>query len=287
MSLNQNYTTQHTINARGRLISLQQPIVMGILNVTPDSFHHSSRIADQESALIRAAQMLEEGVSIIDVGAASSRPGASVISVEEELRRLIPIIEALLQKFPQAIFSIDTWRAEVAREALEAGAHVINDISAGMLEPDIISITADAHAPFIAMHMLGTPGKMPVNHEYADVAGDVLRFFATRIRQLREAGLTDIVMDPGFGFGKSVPQNFELLQRLEVFRFLEVPLMVGLSRKSMIWRTLDVSPEEALNGTTALHVIALQKGANILRVHDVKAAKEVIALYSRLLATGK
>ncbi len=272
---------QNTINARGRLISLQQPIVMGILNLTPDSFHHSSRITDQESALIRAAQMLDEGVSIIDVGAASSRPGASVISVEEELKRLMPILQALLQKFPQAIFSVDTWRAEVARIALEAGAHLINDISAGTLEPDIISITAEARVPFIAMHMLGTPGDMPMHPQYKDVAGDVLRFFVGHIRQLRDAGLNEIIIDPGFGFGKTVIQNFELLKRLEIFQFLELPLMVGLSRKSMIWRTLGISPEEALNGTTALHMIALQKGVNILRVHDVKAAREVIALHEK------
>lgn len=259
---------------------------MGILNLTPDSFHTGSRITNIETAIERTSQMLSDGAAIIDIGAASSRPGASVIEVKEELERLMPTLEVLFKTFPDSIFSIDTWRAEVARTALVAGAHLINDISAGTLEPEIVRVTADVGAPFIAMHMLGTPGNMPMHPQYKDVAGDVLRFFVGHIRHLRDAGLSDIIIDPGFGFGKTVTQNFELLKRLEIFRFLELPLMVGLSRKAMIWRTLEISPEEALNGTTALHMIALQKGVNILRVHDVKAAREVIALYSHLLVTG-
>jgi len=272
---------QYTINARGRLISLQQPVVMGILNLTPDSFHPGSRISGTEEAISHAGRMLTEGAAIIDVGAASSRPGADVIQVDEELQRLMPVLDLLLKTFPEAVFSVDTWRAEVAQAALTAGAHMINDISAGTLEPEIVRITANAHAPFVAMHMLGSPGRMPAHPDYKDVAGEILRFFVGRIRDVREAGISDIILDPGFGFGKSVAHNFRLLQRLEIFQFLELPLMVGLSRKSMIWRTLGTTPEEALNGTTALHMIALQNGAGILRVHDVKEAREAITLHER------
>ncbi len=274
--------SQHTINVRGRVIAIDTPLVMGILNLTPDSFYSGSRVASIDDAVTRTQQMHAEGADFIDIGAASSRPGSAVISTSDELERLMPVLEALLQRFPEVIFSVDTWRSDVAKTALSTGAHIINDISAGTLEPDIVRIAADFHAPFIAMHMLGTPGDMPAKPEYKDVAGDVLRFFARRVRELRDAGLTDIILDPGFGFGKSVDNNFDLLYKLEIFQFLELPMLVGLSRKSMIWRTLDIAPEEALNGTTALHMVALQKGAKILRVHDVRAAKEAIALYQRL-----
>jgi dihydropteroate synthase len=257
--------------------------VIGILNLTPDSFYAGSRITSVEDALVRTEHMYAEGAKIIDIGAASSRPGSEVIEVKEELRRLMPVLEALLAQFPDVVFSVDTWRSEVAAAALSAGAHIINDISAGLCEPDIVKITAGYQAPFIAMHMLGTPGNMPVHPEYKDIAGDILRFFAKRIRYLRDAGLSDIILDPGFGFGKSVDNNFDLLRKLEIFQFLELPLMVGLSRKAMIWRTLEISPEEALNGTTALHMIALQKGARILRVHDVRAAREAITVYQSFL----
>jgi dihydropteroate synthase len=273
--------TPHSINARGKLISLEQPIVMGILNLTPDSFYAGSRLVDPDEAIVRTGQMLDEGAVIIDIGAASSRPGSDIIPIDEELRRLMAVLEKVTKKYPQAIFSVDTWRAEVAQAALSAGAHLINDISAGTLEPEIMHFTAQAHAPFIAMHMLGTPGRMPVAPQYSDVAGEVLRYFVGRMRAFREAGISDIILDPGFGFGKTVAHNFSLLRHLEIFQFLELPMLVGLSRKSMIWRTLDIPPEEALNGTTALHILALQKGVQILRVHDVKAAREAIKLYLR------
>lgn len=273
--------TPYSFNARGKLISLERPIVMGILNLTPDSFYTGSRIADADEAITRTGQMLDEGASIIDVGAASSRPGSDIIPMVEELHRLIPVLEKLIKAYPHAIFSVDTWRAEVAKAALSAGAHLINDISAGTLEPEIMDAAAKAHAPFIAMHMLGTPGRMPVAPQYHDVAGEILRYFVGRIRAFHEAGISDIILDPGFGFGKTVTHNFNLLRHLEIFQFLELPILVGLSRKAMIWRTLDIAPEEALNGTTALHILALQKGVNILRVHDVKAAREAIELYLR------
>jgi dihydropteroate synthase len=227
------------------------------------------------------------------------------VDVATELERLMPVLESLLAGFPQAVFSVDTWRAKVAGEALKAGAHIINDITAGVLEPEILNITSKYRAPYIAMHMLGTPGNMPVKPEYRiappslhkreslprpgvggrggeleDVAGEVLRFLVSRLRDLQKAGISDIILDPGFGFGKTIGHNFQLLQRLEIFQFLEMPVLVGLSRKSMVWRTLNVSPEEALTGTTALHMIALQKGVNILRVHDVRAAMEVISMYA-------
>jgi dihydropteroate synthase len=275
-------TQQTTLNARGTIISLERPIVMGILNLTPDSFYPGSRIDSVEAAVARAGEMLEEGAQILDVGAATSRPGSDVISADEELKRLMPVVEKLLTTFPDAILSIDTWRVQVAREVLSAGAHLINDITAGTGEPGILEVTAEAHAPFIAMHMKGTPGNLEKKPVYEDIVGEILRFFVDRLNVIRSAGITDIVLDPGLGFGKSVDQNFILLKGLGVFRFLELPLMIGLSRKSMVWRTLDISPDEALNGTTALHMIALQQGVRILRVHDVRAACEAIALHQRL-----
>ena len=274
---------QRTLNARGRLISLETPIVMGILNLTPDSFYPGSRIDSVQSAISRAGEMLEEGATILDIGAASSRPGADVIPMDEELSRIMPVLKGLVSAFPEAIFSIDTWRAEVANEVLRAGAHVINDITAGSLEPQILDVVAAASAPYVAMHMLGTPGNMPARPAYDDIVGDILRYLVGRLEVIRAAGVKDVILDPGLGFGKSVDQNFTLLKGIGVFRFLELPLMVGLSRKSMIWRTLDISPDEALNGTTALHLVALQQGASILRAHDVRAAIEVIELHQRLL----
>lgn len=273
-----------TINARGKLISLETPIVMGILNITPDSFHSESRIASVNAAIDSAGEMLGAGAAILDIGGASSRPGAEVIPVREELDRLMPVLQALRNTFPDAVLSVDTWRAEVAREALAAGAHIINDITAGTVEEDILRIVAEAGAPYIAMHMRGTPGDMPKSPEYDDLPGEVLLFFADRIRAIKAAGIGDIMIDPGFGFGKTAAQNFILLRHLNVFRFLELPLLIGLSRKSMIWRTLNITPEEALNGTTAMHMVALQQGANILRVHDVKEATEVVTLHNRLAA---
>jgi dihydropteroate synthase len=273
---------QMTINARGTLRSLQSPIVMGILNLTPDSFYTGSRIDSVDTAVARAGQMLEEGAQILDIGAASSRPGSEVIPVDEELERLMPVVEKIVLSYPDAVLSIDTWREAVAIRVLDAGAHIINDITSGEVEPGILEVTAKARAPYIAMHMQGTPGNLAKKPVYDDIVGDILRYFVGRLEVLRAAGLSDLILDPGLGFGKTVDQNFTLLKGLGVFRFLEFPLMIGISRKSMIWRTLDVTPDEALNGTTALHMIALQQGVKILRVHDVRAACEAIALHERL-----
>jgi dihydropteroate synthase len=226
--------------------------------------------------------MLEEGAQILDIGAASSRPGSEVIPVDEELERLMPVVEKIVLSYPDAVLSIDTWREAVAIRVLDAGAHIINDITSGEVEPGILEVTAKARAPYIAMHMQGTPGNLAKKPVYDDIVGDILRYFVGRLEVLRAAGLSDLILDPGLGFGKTVDQNYTLLKGLGVFRFLELPLMIGISRKSMIWRTLDVTPDEALNGTTALHMIALQQGVKILRVHDVQAACEAIALHERL-----
>jgi len=277
------FIQQRTLNARGKLITLDNPVVMGILNLTPDSFYPGSRIDSVKAAVSRAGEMLAEGATILDIGAASSRPGADVISPEEELRRIIPVLEGLLSAYPEAILSVDTWRAGVANQVLRTGAHIINDITAGTQEPEILDIVAATGAPYVAMHMLGSPGNMPVRPAYKDIVGEILRYLVARLEQIRAAGIKDIIIDPGLGFGKSVDQNFALLKGLGVFRFLELPVMIGLSRKSMIWRTLDISPDDALNGTTALHLFALLQGATILRVHDVRAAVEVITLHKRLL----
>lgn len=278
----QFHPQQHTLNLRGRLLSLSHPLVMGILNVTPDSFYTGSRVLEVQSAINKAGEMLDEGADMIDIGAVSSRPGAEILSVAEEERRLLPVLEGVIGAYPQALISIDTWREEVARRALTAGAHMINDISGGTLEPEIVRHCADAGAPFVLMHMRGRPGAMPSSPVYDDVCSEVLGFFAQRIRELQELGIHDIILDPGFGFGKTVEHNFEMLRRLDVFRFLHRPLLVGISRKSMIWRTLDTHPGDALNGTSALHMYALERGANILRVHDVRSAREVITLWQAM-----
>ncbi len=277
---------QCLINARGTLLDLSSPVIMGIINCTPDSFHSGSRVDTIDDALKLAGTMLSEGAAILDIGAASSRPGARIISADEEITRLMPFVEALRTEYPDAMLSVDTWRDHVARTALAAGVQMINDISGGRFESGIVDAVAEAGAPFIVMHSPQSPEDMHQPHTYSDVAGDVLRYFIERTRLLRIAGIKDLIIDPGFGFGKSVFQNFELLQKLDVFTILDIPLMVGISRKSMIWRTLEVSPDDALNGTSALHMTILQKGARILRVHDVWAAQQVIRLHSAIQEHG-
>ncbi|MDX1408717.1 MAG: dihydropteroate synthase [Saprospiraceae bacterium] len=270
---------QHTLNCRGRLLRLERPAVMGILNITPDSFHDGGRYLDPELAVNRAGEMLAEGAAIIDIGAASSRPGAADIPEGEETDRLLPVLEAVIKSFPDAILSVDTTRSAVARSAIEAGASVINDISGGAADPGIIEICRQYQAPFICMHMQGSPQTMQVRPQYQDVAGEVLRYFVERLRVLRAAGVVDVLIDPGFGFGKDVGHNYTLLAKLGIFKFLEVPIVVGLSRKSMICKVLGLAPADALNGTTALHMLALERGARILRAHDVQEAVEVIRLF--------
>ncbi len=273
---------QQTINCRGQLLDLSRPLVMGILNLTPDSFFDGGRYTTDSQLLRRVEQMLEEGAAIIDVGGMSSRPGAAIIPPEEELKRVTGPIQQICNRFPEAVLSIDTLSSEVAREAVEAGAKIVNDISAGRHDTGMISTVAALRCPFIAMHMLGQPATMQQSPEYEDVVETVFTFFAERLTHLRKAGILDVILDPGFGFGKTLAHNLELLQNLSVFRILELPLLVGISRKSMVCKLLDVSPKDALNGTTALHMIALRAGARILRVHDVREAMEAVKVHEAM-----
>lgn len=262
-----------------QLLDLTSPVVMGILNVTPDSFFAGSRAETADAVAVRTYQMLSEGAAIIDVGAYSTRPGASEVSPDEELRRLCPALEVVRSKFPQAVVSIDTFRAEVAREvAAQFGAVIVNDISGGQLDEKMLETVAELSLPYVLMHTRGTPQTMQQQTSYGDVVGEVVRYLSEKVNVLHSAGVCDVIIDPGFGFAKTVEQNFELLSRLEEFSIFELPLLVGFSRKSMVCQTLSVTPAEALNGTTALNTLALAKGADILRVHDVKAAAEAVKL---------
>jgi len=255
---------------------------MGILNVTPDSFYTRGRDTTVSALLEEAAQMLGEGAAILDIGGASTRPGAAPVPADEELRRVLPVIAAIRERFPDAWLSVDTYHATVAREAVAAGAMIVNDISAGMFDSNMLAAVAALQVPYIAMHMQGTPQTMQHNPQYDDVTASVRASLADACARCSATGITDVIVDPGFGFGKTVAHNFSLLQNMHTLRLLGKPLLAGLSRKSMICRTLNVTPGGALNGTTALHMVALQQGANILRVHDVKEAAEVITLYEQL-----
>lgn len=271
-----------TLQSKGRLLDLSKPVVMGILNVTPDSFFDGGKYNDESAMLRQAERMLAEGAAIIDVGGMSSRPGAEVISDAEELQRVIPAIELLHQYFPEAMLSIDTVKSSVVRESVAAGASIVNDISAGRLDAKLYETVAEMGVPYVLMHMQGTPGDMQKNPTYENVSLDVLDFFIREVRKLRALGVKDIVLDVGFGFGKTVSHNYQLLQNMHVFQILELPLLTGLSRKSMICRPLGIKPADALNGTTALHMVALQQGSRILRVHDVREAVEVIKIWQEL-----
>jgi dihydropteroate synthase len=276
------FSVNKTLNVQGRVIDLSVPRVMGILNVTPDSFFDGSRYQSPKSILNQAEKMLVEGADFIDVGGYSSRPGATDISIDEEMQRVIPAIEVISKQFPQAILSVDTFRSHVAKRAVEAGALLVNDISAGELDNEMVPTIAAMKVPFLAMHMKGNPQTMKQHAHYQDLLHEVVTYFHEKISRLQTAGIKDVLIDPGFGFAKTIEQNFELLNHLDHLLILGKPLVVGLSRKSMIWRTLDTTAEHALNGTTALHSIALMKGASILRVHDVKEAVEVIKLVGRV-----
>ena len=271
-----------TLNCRGLLIDLKIPRIMGILNSTPDSFYAGSRIPGIDEALARAEAMLRDGATFLDIGGYSTRPGAAEVSEEEELRRVAPLVEALTAAFPEALLSVDTFRSRVGRAALEAGAALVNDISAGLRDAEMLPLVAEKRVPFIMMHMRGTPADMAGLTEYDDLAGEILFYFSERLAAARALGITDLIADPGFGFAKTRAQNFELLAGLSAFRALGLPLLVGVSRKSMVWKTLGIDPSQALNGTTALHMLALQGGANILRVHDVKEASECIRLWEEI-----
>ena len=272
------FQTNKTLNCAGKLINLCTPKVMGILNVTPDSFYDGGRLADSDSVLKQAEKMLTDGATFIDVGGYSTRPGASDVSVEEELRRVLPAIQSIVKHFPEVIISIDTFRSEVAKQAVNEGACMINDISGGQLDPIMFETVASLNVPYILMHSRGTPQTMTQLNEYENLIKDIVGYFHQKIFTLLQLGVKDIIIDPGFGFAKNIEQNFQLLKDLDHFQILGKPILAGLSRKSMIWKTLKTNPEDALNGTTSLNTIALLKGASILRVHDVKEAVEVAKL---------
>ncbi|WP_128543658.1 dihydropteroate synthase [Larkinella soli] len=280
--------TKKTLNLRGKILDLTVPKVMGILNITPDSFYAGSRTFSVESAVEQAGRMLSEGATFLDLGGYSTRPGAGPVSPEEEADRVLPVIEAIRRGFPEAWISVDTFRAPVARQAVEAGAVMINDVSGGSLDPGMFATVAALDVPYVLMHMRGTPQTMTALTDYHDLIPDILLELQNRVSALEQLGLKDIVVDPGFGFAKTARQNFELLNGLEAFRMFGSPLLVGLSRKSSIWRTLGITAEEALNGTTVLNTLALTKGADLLRVHDVREAVEAITLLTacQALPTG-
>lgn len=257
---------------------------MGILNITPDSFYDGGAYQNERSILNHTEKMLKDGATFIDVGAYSSRPGADPISESEELRRIVPIVALLLENFPEVLLSIDTFRSNVASECLQAGATMINDISAGECDENMMPTVARHKVPYILMHMRGNPNTMQQQTDYQNLLVDIIKYFSGRVAVARSLGVIDLIIDPGFGFAKTAPQNFELLKGLELFKNLKLPVMAGLSRKSMIYKTLNIAADAALNGTTALHMVALMKGANILRVHDVKEAMECIKLAEQLKA---
>lgn len=273
---------QTTLNCNGQILSLIEPLIMGIVNVTPDSFYDGGVHTEEKKMLTKVEQMLLAGASIIDVGGMSSRPGAEIISVEEELKRVIPAITAINKRFPDALISIDTIHGRVAKEAVAVGSSIINDISAGKADSSMYPTVAELGVPYILMHMKGQPKNMQQQAKYEDVRTEVLDFFIQEIGDLRKLGVKDIIVDPGFGFGKSLSHNYQLLKYLHIFKVLDVPILAGLSRKSMIYKALDITAAEALNGTSVLNMIALQQGASILRVHDVKEAKETIQLFQLL-----
>lgn len=273
-----------TINCRGTLIDLTIPKVMGILNVTPNSFYDGGKYANNKAMLNQAEKMLAEGATFIDIGAYSSKPSAEFVSEADEIARLVPVVQLILQHFPETLISVDTFRAKVAKAALEAGACIVNDIAAGGLDEQMMPTVAEFQVPYIMMHMKGNPQTMQSLTQYDNITKEVLFYFSEKIAQARNFGINDLIIDPGFGFAKTTEQNFELLANLELFDCLELPILVGVSRKSMIYKTLETTAEFALNGTSVLHTVALQKGSTILRVHDVKEAIECVKLHQSLMA---
>ena len=272
-----------TINCKGNLIDLTKPKVMGILNLTPDSFYDGGKHKDLDAIIFQVEKMISEGADFIDVGAYSSRPKAEDISIDEELARILPMVEQLLKEFPELLLSIDTYRSIVAQECISLGAAMINDISAGKLDGDMMATIAEHHVPYIMMHLKGTPRSMQQRTNYDDLIGEILFYFSERVAMARSFGICDLIIDPGFGFAKTLGQNYKLLHNLQLFKTLKVPILTGLSRKSMIYGLLEIDADRALNGTTALNMVALLQGANILRVHDVREATECIKLAEALL----
>jgi dihydropteroate synthase len=273
-----------TINCKGQLIDLATPKVMGILNVTPNSFFDGGKYKNDSEILSRVEKMLNEGATFIDIGAYSSKPSAEFVSEEEELQRIVPIVKLILEHFPETLISIDTFRSEIAKACIENGAAIINDISAGILDDKMLETIAKYNVPYIMMHMRGTPQTMQTMTNYDNIVKEILFYFSERIAKARSLGINDLIVDPGFGFAKTLEQNYEVLQKMELFEMLELPLLAGFSRKSMIYKALHSSAEEALNGTTVLNTIALTKGAKILRVHDVKEAMECVTLFNKINA---
>lgn len=271
-----------TINCHGKLIDLSIPKVMGILNVTPNSFYDGGKYADEKSILLQVEKMLNDGAAFIDVGAYSSKPNAEFIDGNEEIGRLVPTIKLVLKYFPETLISVDTFRADVARVAIESGACIVNDIAAGNLDDKMMPTVAELQVPYIMMHMKGNPQTMQGLAQYENVTKEILLYFSEKVARARSLGINDLIIDPGFGFAKTRRQNFEVLDNLELFQTFGLPVLVGVSRKSMIYKTLETSAEFALNGTTVLNTVALQKGANILRVHDVKEAVECVKLCNNL-----
>jgi dihydropteroate synthase len=273
-----NFLREMQLTINGKLFTFQRPIVMGIVNCTPDSFYAESQNEAFEAQVKTIDQHVREGADWIDIGGYSSRPGALDISENEEIERVIPAIQYTVKKYPEIIISIDTFRSHVAHKAIEAGAHIVNDISGGLGDENMFSIVGKLKCPFVLMHMKGTPQTMQTENNYSDLIKDIALFFSEQIARAQAAGIVDIILDPGFGFAKDTAQNFELFHSLPYFQLFKRPILVGISRKSMIYKTLETTPEKALNGTTVLNTLALQNGAAILRVHDVRAAKEVVAL---------
>jgi dihydropteroate synthase len=271
-----------TLNCNGQLIDLNTPKVMGILNVTPDSFYDGGHFKDKKSVLNQVEKLLKEGAAFIDIGAYSSRPGADFVSEEEELKRLIPIVNAVVNNFPESLISIDSFRSGVIKTAIESGAAIVNDISGGQQDPLMFEVVGALDVPYIMMHMRGTPQTMQQMTDYSDVIKEVYSYFSKRIELAKTHQIKDIILDLGFGFSKTLEQNFELLGMLDYYKNLNLPILAGVSRKSMIYKTLNTTADQALNGSTALHMVALQKGAKLLRVHDVKEAMECIKLHKAL-----
>jgi dihydropteroate synthase len=272
-----------TLNCKGRLLSVDKPLVMGIINTTPDSFYSGSRYQGIDTVLRQAEQMLKDGAMILDIGGQSTRPGSEKVNVDEELKRVIAPIESIHKNFPEAFISIDSFYSVVVANAVAAGASLVNDISAGCIDSKMIETVAALNAPYILMHTQGTPQNIHQQPKYENVTSEVLDFLILKVSEIRQAGITDIIIDPGFGFGKSIQHNFRLLHDLSVFKILGCPILLGISRKSTIYKTLDITPEEALNGTTVLNTIGLLNGASILRVHDVKEAVQTKKLFESYL----
>ena len=269
-----------TLNCKGRILVIDKPLVMGIINATPDSFFGGSRFNGVDEIVTEAEKMLSDGADILDIGGQSTRPGSELISADEEIERVIPAIKAIAKKNPEAFISIDTFYSKVAIAAVEAGATIVNDISAGSMDNKMIATVAELKVPYILMHMKGTPQTMQQNATYENVTREVLDFFISKTNELKNTGVIDIIIDPGFGFAKTIDHNFELLKNLSVFKMLDKAIMLGISRKSTIYKTLGVNADEALNGTTVLNTVGLMNGASILRVHDVKEARETVKLFS-------